>query len=202
MDSQPLSPSQPSKAPLLGSVWFKLSLLGCGGIIAVLLAGLLVIGIILVTQRPVSSGSEKQVSREPSNEVAIRTAIERVFAGDHVVSTHLKGLVTAETKPAEAIAAYATGLRAIDTAECPPEFREAYSRHASAWEAFALQLANEPQSFGEGVLQGLFNAMGGEMDGGVNRMQRDRDARFQKLEETWGEVLAIAARYGAKPRTD
>lgn len=177
--------------------WLKVGLLGCGGIIAVLLAGILVVGIILVAQRPGGSTGDNSTSGEDRKQAVMRAAIERILAADHELSARLGNAITPETKPAEAIAAYAAGMKAFDMVECPPEFREAFIRHAGAWEAFALQLAKEPQSFGEGVLQGFFNALDGEADGGTARMQRARDARFEHIQSTWGEVQAIAARYGA-----
>lgn len=193
------SQSPPQTLPLnRGTPWLKAGLLGCGGIIAVLLAGILVVGIILVTQRPGGSTGDGSPRGEGQNQAVMRAAIERVLAAHHELSARLGNAITPETKKAEAFAGYGTALMAFDLTECPPEFREAFTRYSAAWEAFALQLAKEPQSFEEGVLQGFFNALGGEADGGTARMQRARDARFEHIQSTWVEVQAIAARYGAK----
>jgi len=61
-----------------------------------------------------------------------------------------------------------------------------------------MQIDKEPQSVVGAMLRGFLNWLGGEVDGGYGRLQREHDSRFEEIYTTWGEVEAIAVRYGAR----
>lgn len=128
----------------------------------------------------------------------MRSAMEAVMAKDRELSARQRTRVSEGAKPADAIATYASAVKNLDMSQCPSEFREAYLRHANAWQDMAAQLAKEPDGVVEGVLQGFLNSLGGEFDGGAARMQRERDSRYQSIKSTWVEVEAIAVRHGAR----
>lgn len=128
----------------------------------------------------------------------MRSAMESVLAKDTELSKRIKSHISSGSKPADAIATYASALKSLDMSQCPTEFREAYLRHANAWRDFALQVGKEPQGFADGVLQGFLNSLSGEFDGGAGRLQKARDNRMEAVSSTWGEVEAIAVRHGAR----
>lgn len=128
----------------------------------------------------------------------MRSAMESVLAQDKELNIRIKSHISSGSKPADAIATYASALKSLDMSQCPTEFREAYLRHANAWRDFALQLGKEPQGGVDAVLQGFINGLSGEFDGGAGRLQRARDSRMEAVSSTWGEVEAITVRHGAR----
>lgn len=189
----PASPA--TKGPLQS--WPIIALIGCGFVIV----GLLLVIVLLLIFRGSGGPSivEPGGARISELERVVRVSvIEAVLVLDRKAHQEALAAISPDITPAAAISAYVTSMKALNMEECPPEFREAFRRHINAWESLALQLAREPQSFGEGVLQGLLNSLNGELDGGSGRMQQARDARVDALLATWGEVEAIAARYGAR----
>jgi hypothetical protein len=110
----------------------------------------------------------------------------------------MQASIAAGIKADVAIGLYSDQMKDIDVKKCPPEFREAFIRHANAWYFMSSQMAKEPQSFVDAFLDGFFNALSGELDGGEGRRQRLRNARMEEIKTTWAEVEAIAAKYGAK----
>lgn len=192
-------PPPPASCPTKGLLksWPIIALIGCG----IVIAGLLLIIVLLIAFR--GSGGTSIVGADgvrisELERVARVSVIEAVLKVDKEICNQALSSVSPNLTPAEAIGAYVTSAKGLNMAECPPEFREAYRRHLNAWERMAIQLAREPQSLGEGVIQGLINSLNGEFDGGSGRMQKARDARLDAVHETWSEVEAIAVRYGAK----
>lgn len=54
-----------------------------------------------------------------------------------------------------------------------------------------------PDGFQEGFLIGLLNGLGGERDGGLNRLEAEFKAAFQRGTSTYDEVEQTALKYGA-----
>gem|GEM_PF-3056837 len=189
-------PPHTSPTPSRGSNAFKYAALACGGVIALMLC---VIVIVLITRdgSPVVAG-DSGASSAARQQARMRSAIESVMATDNQMFDRMNSSVSSGTPPAQAIASYAARLKSIDMSQCPPEFREAYLRHANAWQGLGMQIDKEPQSFIESVLYGFLNGLRGEFDGGLGRLQREHDSRFEAVVTTWGEVEAIAVRYGAR----
>lgn len=192
-------PSPSSSPAVKGSFqrWSLIALLGCGFVIA----GLLLVIVFLLLFR--GGGGTTVVGADGVRNsglerVARASEIEAVLAVDKEAQSEALAAISPELTPAKAIFAYVNRVKAQNMEHCPPEFREALLRHLNAWNGLAIQLTREPQSLGEGVLQGLINGLGGELDGGSGRMQKARDARIDAISDTWGEVEAIAVRYGAR----
>jgi hypothetical protein len=89
----------------------------------------------------------------------------------------------------------------IDTSRCPPDFREAYMRHCTAWEDMALHLKDEPTDFLDALWKGAVNHVTrGEADGGQRRLVQRHDTRSEAVKRSWDDVRAVAARHNAKVR--
>ena len=125
-------------------------------------------------------------------------AIEQVLARDRELSIEGRKAVKGGQSPRQAVVSVVQGMKAIDLRDCPPDFREAYARHASAWDAMAAELRQQPETFGEGFMLGLGNMLArGEVDGGQQRLAQLRDRRLEDIRVSWAEVEAMAARHGA-----
>lgn len=195
----PVEPPPPASSGTKGLIqhWPIFALIGCG----IVIAGLLLIIVLLIALR--GSGGTSVVGADgvrisEMERVSRASLIEAVLTLDKQAQREAFSAISPNFTPTEAIAAYVTSMKGLKLELCPPEFRDAILRHLSAWESLALQLAREPQSFGEGVFQGLINSLNGEFDGGSGRMQKARDARVDAILATWGDVEAIALRYGAR----
>lgn len=124
--------------------------------------------------------------------------IERALTLDRKFSEEARQQTEAGTSPANAVAGMAERMRSIDLSACPPEFREAYVRHAAAWRGMAGQLKSEPDGVVEGLVIGFLRGLGGQLDGGASEMQAARNHHMRAIQSTWGDVEATAARHGAK----
>lgn len=143
---------------------------GCAGV-AALVVGLFVVILVGIA---IFGGSDK-------------SAIESVLAQD-----------ARTTDGATSVAQIVQRMQSIDTSDCPADFREAYYRHAKAWEGLAEQIASEPQSGGEAFLSGFLRGLQGDFTGGVGDMMDARNYWSHQIKTTFTEVEAIAIKHGAK----
>jgi hypothetical protein len=123
-------------------------------------------------------------------------AIERVLAQDRTYAQQRNDAASRGAAASDAIAQYVARMKSLDFSGCPPEFREAYIRHANAWQGMQIQLASEPSGW-DAFLTGFLKGLNGQLDGGSFQMEADRKKHLEKIQASWGEVEAIAARHGA-----
>jgi len=127
------------------------------------------------------------------------TSVESVLVQDHAISKQAAGYLQQGSTLPDTVAWVVQSMSAIDTMACPPDFREAYARHLFAWKQLSDQIRSEPQTFLQGFGMGILNEVTrGELDGGESRIADAHDQCVQAVKTTWGEVEALAARYGAK----
>lgn len=129
-------------------------------------------------------------------------AIERAYAADRSASERLKAMRSDAPRAdiAAAIREYARRLSGMDLADCPADFQVAYRRHARAWEQFAVAFEGIPDGFWNQVVDGTFNLLlRGEHDGGLNRLQGEIRTARARVVDSWDEVAACGAKYGAAP---
>lgn len=84
----------------------------------------------------------------------------------------------------------------LDLSACPPDFRVAFRQHVRACRDVEAAIREFPDDFQEGLLIGLLNGLGGEGDGGINRLEREFKAAFQRGNSTFDEVERTALKYG------
>jgi len=167
-----------------------------GGIIAVLLLA------VLNAFMP-EKGSTGTVSSEgavvPSHQQAkMRAAIERVLQQDRGTNTG-----------ASSVGEIVPRMRAIETSECPNDFRAAYLAHIHAWESMG-QVEQQARAFKadregagdvvEGFIRGfLGDPMGkaNEIQDAQNQLQRAYQSASQQVKQTFNQVEEMAVAYGA-----
>jgi GYF domain 2 len=116
---------------------------------------------------------------------------------DSVSNLTVRAVGVKETPSAytQAIASYLSRMRAVDTSDCPADFRVAYKHHLEAWEELQAAVGELPDSFLEGVFVGALNGLlRGELDGGMTRMLDSIKRASQEVRDSFREVENIAAR--------
>ena len=97
-----------------------------------------------------------------------------------------------------ALGTYCDGLKRIEMADCPADFRVAYRQHARAWRDAQAAVRQLPDGFLEGFFMGFFNGLlRGEGDGGTGRLQGELKRSLERVRASWEEVEKVAAKYGA-----
>lgn len=147
------------------------------------------VGLAVLTLRPGGPGNDDAA------------AILRVLREDEAVSRETVHAVGAHDSPSNyalAIARYVSRMRAVDTSDCPPEFRVAYKHHLDAWVELQEEVAKLPDDFLEGLFVGMINGLlRREIDGGLTRMGDAIESATKGVNATFREVETIAARHGA-----
>jgi hypothetical protein len=91
-----------------------------------------------------------------------------------------------------AVARYAQTLQTLDLRGCPPEFQEAYLRHANAWTTYANILVenkdryNGDLGFVTAIVEGLANTY---------PVQQELSYANSVIAETWIQVKMAALQY-------
>ncbi len=124
-----------------------------------------------------------------SNEVR---AIEKVLELDDKTTENLPD------NPRQAYQTVVSRMRAIDTSDCPGDFRMAYERHIHAWEGMRDQVLSEPDGVLESLFVGFINGLSGDFTGGLADMGKAEQYWNQQIKDTFNEVRAVALKYGAK----
>lgn len=119
-------------------------------------------------------------------------AIEKVLEQDSFTTINLPN-----NNPREAYNIIVSRMRAINTINCPTDFRYAYERHIHAWEGLRNQIMSEPDGFMESFLSGFIHGLSGDLTGGLADMEAARKYWSSEIEATFNEVQAIAIKYGA-----
>jgi hypothetical protein len=97
---------------------------------------------------------------------------------------------------ARAVAAYNSRLRAVEIADCPVEFQEAFKNRLSALQELHRALDELPDTFLEGLFTGALNGLKRhEADGGTTRMVTSVTRALESVQSTEQEVKKIAATY-------
>jgi hypothetical protein len=98
-------------------------------------------------------------------------------------------------------------MKTIPISNCPPDFREAYTRHINCWSYYAEAISHHPhiQSGGEAVVNGFLRGLSGDPTGGafeaqdeINSYLRQAQERDDDVTRSWGDVSAIAVKYGVQ----
>ncbi|MBO4422054.1 MAG: hypothetical protein J5879_01340, partial [Clostridia bacterium] len=100
--------------------------------------------------------------------------------------------------PRQAYQTVVSRMRAIDTSDCPGDFRMAYERHIHAWEGMRDQVLSEPDGVLESLFVGFINGLSGDFTGGLADMGKAEQYWNQQIKDTFNEVRAVALKYGAK----
>lgn len=100
-----------------------------------------------------------------------------------------------EMSAAQAAESLARFMQGLDTRDCPPEFREAFQRHINAWSLGANCFAQNRtlNAFLEGFAAGFFWE-----PSFFGQTEREIERAVYEINTTYGELTAIAARYGAR----
>ena len=141
------------------------------------------------------SGATEITSRQQAK---MRAAIERVLEQD-------KGTSAGSTTVAQIVAR----IRAIDTSECPNDFRAAYLAHIHAWESMG-EVEGRARAFkadreGAGdLVEGFIRGFLGDPWGKANEIQNvqsqlqiDYQSARQQVKQTFNRVEEMAVAYGA-----
>ena len=97
---------------------------------------------------------------------------------------------------ARAVAAYNSRLRAVEIADCPAEFQEAFKNHLIAVQDLHRALDELPDNFLEGFATGFLNGLKRkEADGGTARMNASVAQAVGSVQSTEEEMKKIAATY-------
>ncbi len=128
-------------------------------------------------------------------------AILRVLTEDDGISKETMGSLSTDDTPsvyAEAIGRYLIQVQAVDTSDCPADFRVAFKRHLDCWIDLRTALKAMPDDFLQGFFVGFMNGyFFGEKDGGMNRMTGNVRQAALEIRTSFREVEEIAAKYGA-----
>lgn len=119
-------------------------------------------------------------------------AIEAVFKEDATTQFDLP------QDNRQAVQLIVARMRAIDTSDCPGDFRAAYERHIHAWEGMRDQILSEPNEFLDSLLTGFIHGLSGDLTGGMADMAAAENYWLLQIRETWNEVRAIAIQHDAK----
>lgn len=119
-------------------------------------------------------------------------AIEAVFKEDATTQFDLP------QDNRQAVQLIVARMRAIDTSDCPGDFRAAYERHIHAWEGMRDQILSEPNGFLDSLLTGFIHGLSGDLTGGMADMAAAENYWLLQIRETWNEVRAIAIQHDAK----
>jgi hypothetical protein len=130
-----------------------------------------------------------------------RDAIKRVINLDKQYASSLKQLPPNSTASQYAwgIGRYCDAAEAMDMADCPADFVVAYRQHLRAWRAAQQAIAQLPDGLLEGLWMGFLNGLGGEMDGGQQRLSGAVGSAQERVRVTWEEVERIAAKHDVAP---
>ena len=86
--------------------------------------------------------------------------------------------------------------KAIDTSQCPADFRQAYLNYVSAHEELVKYIHdNVPKNAGDRLLAGLANGLKGEADGGFTRVTQGIKQRTDAVDVALEQVGIVAKRY-------
>ena len=132
----------------------------------------------------------------PAKETKTAAAILRVLKADKAVSDEYMGSLPQNPTPsqlADAIGGYCDAASRIDATGCPATFTVAYRHHLKAYQEVQAVLQQMPEGFVDGLVMGLLNGLGGELDGGASRMDAGIQDAAKQVERTWQEVERIAA---------
>ena len=121
--------------------------------------------------------------------------IDRVIAEDKRLSLQADKDIAQGMSRKDALDKMTRGMRQIDLSACPPEFREAYTRHIQAWESFANEHGID--GFFKALLTGVLIALTSNPTPLVAYIA-DQKGISQDINDTWKEVEAIAARYNVR----
>ena len=114
-------------------------------------------------------------------------AIDNVIQQDKAFSREIQSTIGTWEQiwgASEQVNLYAQFLRNLDLSQCPPDFRDAFLKHAYAWTKVAT--AVESASGVTGFMRGL---------GGVDTTAEVNSAQ-REVADTWYEVDRIARGYG------
>ena len=98
----------------------------------------------------------------------------------------------------QALRLIVTRMRAIDTSDCPGDFRAAYERHIHAWEGMRDQILSEPEGFLDSFFVGFLHGLAGDLTGGTADMAAAENYWLGQIRDTWNDVRAIAMKHNAK----
>lgn len=124
------------------------------------------------------------VTRAGEN-AAYKTAIEQVLEKNKGLFEILKTNKSDEVNEAvKYFTAHTQGLRKIDLAKCPSDFRVAFTNHIHAYEAFTRVMEEAPT--------GILGTIIYSLVGGYSKIK----SSVELIETTWKEVEVKAAKYG------
>lgn len=102
----------------------------------------------------------------------------------------------------------ADGVKAIPTDQCPSDFRAAYLERVNGWSGMADILEEHPHipEGEEALVSGFVHGLAGDPTGGTVQLAGQIDAltgrinaQHTKLHDSWGDVQAVAQKYGVSP---
>jgi hypothetical protein len=174
--------------------------IGLGAVFAVVIVAL--VCWLAISGSHANSGTNQAAASDAQVEAErTKQAILHIMSEDQRIGKVTMGQRSRDATPsqvAQAIGNYLNQAGALDTAECPADFRVAYKQHLRAWEDAEAAIQQLPDGFLEGVFMGAMNALlQGETDGGGKRLQGDLKRALDGVRTSWEEVERIGAKYGA-----
>lgn len=151
------------------------------------------LGLLLI----VLSLSACQSARQPSQS-SPAAAIEDVYRRQTDLVDQVEVALNQGLPMMDVLGAFIDRMHEIDVSNCPPDFREAFTRSVNAWEDYYRHFKNGPQNLLEFGASRLLSYLDGHKDAGLNEIVRRRDALMEAIAATQEEVEAIGARHGAR----
>ena len=113
-------------------------------------------------------------------------AIRKVLEADKALHRQVFAEAQHGTAGAETVSAYTQGLRQLDMADCPTDFRLAYLDHIHAWESLARSRSHVITDVIRSLLMGTIPSIS------------DEQPIREEIARTWDEVERIALSYGVE----
>ena len=184
------APSEPDLNELWSglTIWSRNRLAGLhsAGYTPYLAGGITLLLLLFLWSRPTTSAS-----------------IARVIAEDKRISREELGTLgsgASASERAAAIRRYCARADKQSMGDCPPRFQVIYKEHVRAWGQASNVVDALPDGLIDGLWTGFINSITrGEMDGGLSRMETSLAQEGKRIQDTWHEVIMMAAEHGVAP---
>jgi hypothetical protein len=124
-------------------------------------------------------------------------AIEQVLKQDKRNFNKLKA--ETDSRGIDALQDYITAFENVDLRGCPPDFQDAFLRHAEAWSELLFVKRRVEAKYGGfwGGVNAFLDGWNNDFKDYENKFDQELQQATSEVRDTWHEVKLIALKYGA-----